>query len=338
MNCTHGLTRNERCFCEPFVHAYNCFYSTGFSHVETPDKGERAEPMPDGLYLDQRSGLRLVIERTCIVYPEDYIKRHKSDHLIIDYLCANLPAELCEGPFVLEMPLLHEFRRTDEVWQLAREICEFLTENWRECARGAPLAFEMDSPPSYVYSLFHKDDCPWSDEISGPSDTIRFSMRASGGAIWRFDWRKLAHSGIPRLLDKATAHAARKFARFEESRRVLLVERRGDIYGPLNPEFAHLVSRASIPSDIDEIWDAWVETPDYDEPYWTYTRLWSRTAALPAGWILPEVCATVGCHCASEDKTEGAFCFESAYRMEPRRIHHDTTSGNDTCGDSLSPR
>lgn len=316
MNCNHGASKRERCRCEPFVRAYNYFCTARYVHIETPDLRERGERMPDALYQEKDLGRTLVIERTLVVHPPDYIKRHENDHTIIDYLSSHLPKEVVNSPFTLVIPFLHEFQRTDDVRRMARAICEFITEDWSNCKPGEALEFELESPPFYEYCLLHPDDSAWDEDLMGAGETIRYTMRPAGGRVSRFNWERADKNGLSSVLHKALRHADGKFSKFQHAQCVLLLERRGDIYGPVPSEFCELLSSLPIPPEVDEIWDAWIDTPDYDEPYWTFTRLWAKDPSLPSGWRRPEICCTVGCNCGEEQNSEGVFWWENARESE----------------------
>jgi hypothetical protein len=336
VNCFHDVSVDERCYCEPFVLCYNRFYNRTFAYADSPDRRDRRTPQPDALYGEGMSGDVLVIERKRIFHPsgkDNYARGHHNDHVIMDYLSKYLDPELANGPFVMKMPLLHFAERDDDIIQHAREICDFIHQHKAAVLAGEELHFYSEEPCKGEYCFYQKDRATWFEEVDGPWTPMQFSLSGRGNRIPRFRWDRTDLSPIREIVQNCLCAASRKFDQYRDACKVVLLERHGDICGPVRPEFEALFSSVRIPSPIDEIWDAWIETPDCNDPYWTYTRVWSRDPEMPSAWLRAEICCTVGCYCKQEAPTDEVFWFDEV-RNEVD-VAHEAQSGQ--CIDEGTP-
>ena len=315
MTCLPNHTRNERCACEPFVRSYNRFYSQAFSFVEIPDLRDSSQPQPDALYREEQSGVCLTIERKTIIHlaganaKQSYARRHNNDHRIMDYLFTHLKPEIAHGPFVLEMPFLHMAKWDDDILQQAKDVCDFIHENMEALFQEGELAFYSEEPCPGEYVLYRKDQTRWDELGDGPWSQLLIRMTRPGGRLPRFRWNTIDQSDIPGRVHDFIRRASLKFKTYGAARKVLLLERCGDIRGPLHPAFESLMQAVQKPDELDEIWDARIETPDYDDPYWIFTRLWGRDSFLPEGMSRAEICCRAGCHCHNDSNPDDVFWF-----------------------------
>lgn len=292
MNCPMCVPEVERCDSEPFVYAYNYANGREFQYRSTPDLEDREAKRPDGLYMELGTGSSLAIERKRLEYPADSIAGHRKAHLIIDHLSANLPEAISAGPYVLSMPFNYKDKKID-VMGFAKEMCSYIEQNLTTILNEGCFVFESDGPCRGLYELSRKDHCPLFHQEGAPWERIVFSMYGPE-SIRFFNWERAQGSELPTRIHRLLNKASQQLNYYEDSTKVLLLRRVGEIRGPVSEPYIELASELARDTIIDEIWDGRIETPDYCEPYWVYTRLWSRSPFDAPG---REVCCEVGCFC-----------------------------------------
>jgi hypothetical protein len=309
MSCMPPNTKNERCYCEPFVVAYNEYESRRFAFHSIPDQTVRTRPMPDALYHEADGDSFLAIERKSVIWPDDFARHHSLTHRIIENFYRDLPERIANGPYVLSMPLTHFARRDDEIEELAREICGFVANNLALLDQHEYLAFSTSGPQAGEYSIRRK---AWSDHTEDSEcrwDQLLIVMSGPHGNIPRFDWRGSETDHLRSKLERFQSDLSRKFEAFPEARKILLLQRFGDIRGPLVRSFERLIQQMKKSAALDEVWDVWLETPDCEDPYWNFTRLWAKNPALPPRQHHAEVCCRRKCFCEYAASGDDVFQF-----------------------------
>lgn len=251
----------ERRFLEPFVEHLNALEGSDYRHSQCLDVAIRHVSQPEALYVDVRGGLDLVIERKCIIWPEDYAAGHANDHKLYDRLHSLLPDWALKGPYTAVLPCLgREARGTVDA--LATEIAEAVAE-------ASPLFSEQLAGGSGKYRwAFRRRNA--LDDDSAPLDRILFVWFDSAA----FD---LPPWPVPldlrREIERVLHAAAEKFASYRQHRCIILLEPHGSLAHTPVDWWLPLV-RLAGPASVPELWLAEEDFADPDgQPFWLFERL-----------------------------------------------------------------
>lgn len=230
------------------------------------DQEDRNSPQPEALFEDEESGAKLVVERKAIIYPEDYAKLHKYDHHIIEMLFSRLPVEITNGPYVLEFGYLYGAAFGDII-RHAEEVVKTITSLSPELSKNDRIDFEVDSL-DYVLrkkqSIDHNDFAPWNALVITSAGNERFSPL-----------KPPFQNYLNCLMPKMLLAVRDKCVSYQDSRKILLINRYGDARRTNPDAWRRYFAVCSFDIPVDEIWDSWIEAPDYSkESYWVHDKFY----------------------------------------------------------------
>lgn len=272
----------ERPLTDAFAAHVNAEEGTDYRHVRCLDvhsggkKGVQMPKEPEALYRDARTGAELVIEHKNIVWPHDYGRRHKNDHLLHEAFAALLAGLTRERPHQLELAPL--FPGSDEdCRRFAEEVSARIEQNFlhvqqggvlRESTRGHPWSFREledweleDGQPRYGVVLFS-----WSNAYSGSDEQMLARVNSE--------------------LTKFFASCEKKFEKYSSCRRVLVLSPHGDLDWKLSFPWAEHLASVGVPSFIDEVWTSFYENEDFVGLQWHWQRV---HPAPPVERVFPNV-------------------------------------------------
>jgi len=256
--CLPGAHACEHQVTNPFVDYLNVLQGSEFEHMACPDKSERKLPAPDALYRDRSTGTGLVIEHKSLIWPPHFAERHKNDHRLMNRVFDLLDPEIANGPYVLELPYLLRASRA-EIDEFAEQICVAANANKQTVSDGGSISGNWAGRTWRLHE-------PWPLDSSDPEAGLMVSWnlfdRQLGG---------LKSTSVSEILQRLCESAGKKFGRYSTSKRILLLELKGDIHQLL---FRDLLVGVVIPTSIDEIWTTYFEFFDDDTEDWMYERKW----------------------------------------------------------------
>jgi hypothetical protein len=135
MNCLPQSGGCEKPFTVAFVAHLNSTENASFNHRACLDVEERTTPQPEALYEDNITNRSLVIERKSVVWPLDYIRRHRNDHVVSDVIMRELVGLEMQDHYVLGLPLLIRGKEK-EVHAFAQRTGKAIRRNWERFERG----------------------------------------------------------------------------------------------------------------------------------------------------------------------------------------------------------
>lgn len=274
MGCLPESGGCERQRTDPFVSHLNELEGRHFLHDTCLDQVFRNSPQPEALYyIDADTADRLVIERKTLVWPRDYVVRHKNDHFLAGLLLQGLRDLTTNTPYgiVLEAGLVG---RGDELTEFANQIVTTVRRHFPKVERGRMIGstkmgrrwrFFREDP-----STRKADDEPEKGLVVRwyPDKTLDLTVDPPDELL-------VDHS---RLFDACVL----KFQAYFDTRRILVIDQHGELRYTGGLWWAQIFERLPPPAEISEIWTGihdWIT--DWDRG-WIFDRLYPAST-LQAG-------------------------------------------------------
>ena len=86
-----------------FIEFINRRFGTNYGLEKCLDVVDRKNPQPEVQVMDRISGRRMVVERKNLVWPSDYVKYHRGEHVFMDEFIARAGQLFDDGPYVLRL-------------------------------------------------------------------------------------------------------------------------------------------------------------------------------------------------------------------------------------------
>jgi hypothetical protein len=238
----------ERRRTEPFVEHLNELERSCYRHERCLDMEPSGRPQPEASYVDAATRKSLVIERKCLMWPLDYAERHHNDHLVADWITEQVGDGLRGAPYELELPELIQGPR-EELRSFAASV-----------SRDALARFALLEPGPAIEGACG----PRGWRLRRQPESERDPDQPATGLI--FCWwspidypdsesRHEAREGLVHSLERHFAACVRKFAGYEEARRVLVLEVVGN-FDPVDEDWRVMLKQVPPPKEIDEIWSS----------------------------------------------------------------------------------
>jgi hypothetical protein len=245
MGCLPESGGCERQRTDPFVNHLNKLESSRFFYNACLDRVFRNSPQPEALYVDADSAERLVIERKTLVWPTDYVIRHKNDHFVAELLIEGLQDLTSGAPYGIELEVGLVGRHTD-LGAFSHQIITAVRRRFSETERGRIIG---STKLGRRWRFFRED--PSSRREDGEPETeliIRWSPDPTLDMTSDPPHELLGH--VSRLFDSCVL----KFEGYLDARRILLVDQQGELRYMGDLWWARIFERLPPPFKISEIW------------------------------------------------------------------------------------
>jgi hypothetical protein len=256
---------------DAFVRHYNENCGTAFSLTACLDivkiSGQTPKA-PEVLLTDTTTGKQMVIERKSVVWPPNYIHRHRLGHEFADAIWKKTRGRFHDAAYVLTV-------NTGEFEQLSRKAIQDAAESIGEIIAGIDagnLPVRRNAP------------IQWSCRLAYPGEE---EEDRKGLTITQQQWMSFddpddseAQSGTTTEIEVQLDAAAKKFEDYSGCQMLVLL----DFYGEdiFEDDIPPLLKMIEIPPVIDEVWRTicdWISPDDYGIGY---ECLFSRLGKLGA--------------------------------------------------------
>ena len=245
MGCLPESGGCERQRTDPFVGHLNAIEHRHFTHETCLDRVFRNSPQPEALYIDSDSTQRLVIERKTLVWPHDYVARHKNDHFVADLLIEGLEDLTSKAPYGIELEAGLAGRRAD-LAAFANQILTAVRERFPEVERGRVIG---STEVSRKWRFFQEDPS-WRRADGEPENGLVVRWYPDETLDVAIDPPTELLADVSRLFDSCVL----KFQAYLDARRILLIDQLGELRYMGDLWWAHIFERVPPPPEISEIW------------------------------------------------------------------------------------
>jgi hypothetical protein len=268
VNCLPQSGGCERPFTDAFVAHLNVTGESHFRHRACLDVEVRTSAQPEALYQDEKSNASLVIERKSIVWPTDYIYRHRNDHVVSDVILSELEGLEMKDLYVLRLPMLIKGREK-ELRNFAEQAGKAIRKNWKNIAAGT----RYKGGEGEWWWRFGK---AWDGEFEdgAPKQGITVSWIGPSLTFDDFIDPVLPPKELVEKLRSMFANCADKFSGYPYARRILVIDPVGDLRSKNRDFWEALWKHYSPPPEIGEIWSGicdWVTDTEQD---WIFEPLY----------------------------------------------------------------
>ena len=263
----HCLPPDSKCewaHLHRFVTLFNSQRGKAYKKEACLDRENPGQKEPEFL-LRAPGETPLVIEHKSISWPPYHLSDHSNEHELFERIVEALRAQFNDS--VYQLTINEEFltgKRKRDVQEIAKQIVETIlsvedvarTERGIRCREPIPWEFRPLDPSE-------------KDETT-PKTGIGISVVGSdkwGDPAKILARNESAKAGYLEELERLAMDAGKKFAKYANFQRILVVQFHGDDSFYLDDEdIAGIVKSADIPDAIDEVWVAnheWVSIDDY---------------------------------------------------------------------------
>jgi hypothetical protein len=265
MGCLPESGGCERRQTDPFVDHLNEIEKTNYDHVACLDRIHRNSPQPEALYIDAAAGTQLVIERKNIVWPPDYARRHKQDHILAERLIGGLKNLTANGPYAIELEQ-SDFNSPEELAEFADVIIQGVHELFTAVERGEAIG-SLVGPP---WRFFREHPGERAFDWDAPDSGLRITWNLPDSLMSSAQISPDLINTVSRLFSSCVD----KFHGYLEARRILMIEPHGEIrYNP-DSWWADLFAVVKPAADISEIWSGSYDWLDDTQRGWMFDKLY----------------------------------------------------------------
>jgi hypothetical protein len=244
MTCLPESGGCERPTSDALISEINEKEGTSFRHVVCLDVTIRDRAQPEALYRDELTGAELVVEHKTVVWPLDYVQRHKADHSIFQSLCRALADVTEDHPYTLILqPLFQGDKRA--LTKFVDEVAATIHQNIDQ-VRGGRRIESTTCGHRWIFRVETEDE----REEDEPETGLRVTWPLQPSLFPKPEVLPALRSQV----EKHFAACGNKFAEYDHARRVLVLLPQGDLEWSLRLVWNDLMSTMVIPSCIDEIW------------------------------------------------------------------------------------
>src|SRR5258706_4888652 len=218
MGCLPESGGCERQRTDPFVDHLNRVEGRVYRHDRCLDRIDRTRPQPEALYIEDASNAKLVIERKSIVWPSDYVVRHKSEHDVVDLIREGLRDLTGDEPYrlVIEQGLRGS---PNDLERLAAALIESIRSKSSALHAGRGVS----SQPSGLRWTMYRENAAQRDFNDEPPTGFLVEIIFADVNVPSDDAGLLTEIG--RHLDSSAV----KFSGYPDARRVLVLDPHADI-------------------------------------------------------------------------------------------------------------
>lgn len=247
-----------------FVAHFNSLCGKSYRLSKCLDVEIRDEKQPEVL-IEAAGEIPLVIERKSVVWPPEYFSNHSNEHDLFQRILELIGSSFQDTVYQLTIGAASlKDKKKREVIKLAEQIARSILAN-------------QATAKTYV-GLYSRKPVPWSfrplssqerDE-SIPEKGVGFIVISEpdpgepAEIIQRCETAKL---GFAREFKNAAEAAVKKFQKYKECLKVLLVQFHGNGSFILDEDLIEIIKTAELPALIDQVWVAqpeWVSQDDYN--------------------------------------------------------------------------
>ncbi len=255
-----------------FVRHFNAKNGTTYELDRCLDvrKGGRQQPEPEVLVRSDNSIETMVIERKMFVWPKDYLKQHRDEHVFSERIQSRLKDLFQDDLYMLRVDassLREAGKRKDEILTNADQITDLVTRNRSKLTQLKGIKSTLP----FQWSFGHARDEERSDDAPerGVGIEINDGMSFFGGVGWS-EYQKSCEE-IPAEVTRLLEAADRKFVNYPTSLKVVLMELVGEF--EFGDDIKRIIAEANLPPRVDQVWVAEPGHNDDFEPEMTYTQI-----------------------------------------------------------------
>ncbi len=235
---------------DAFASQFNREFGTGYSLSQCLDISGPSNRKQPEVRLESLGKPSMVIERTKIVYPPDYYKKHRALHQFWSVFAESfrgLSEPLLQSDY-FELSIDHNSLcalNARKLESLASRIAESIVS---EISRlDAPGVISSDQP---ILWSFYRSPMPDSDSINDARLSVIFPLDITIPS--KSDSIK-AEKEISSQLDTLFSETCEKFNGYEDCLSILILEMCGDFLClPSHEDFSRMINNSAIPQSINQ--------------------------------------------------------------------------------------
>jgi hypothetical protein len=250
---------------DQFVSHYNRECGTAHSHTDCLDVvkvGGATPKAPEVLVTDSTTGNKMVLERKSVFWPPQYALRHKNEHAFANAVWHAVGSRFSDGYYELTVSSKQlEMLDTAAQRKIAREIGLILTQ-----LSPSDLRKAGNKP---IWWSFCVDEMAIYENRKG----VVVQHLDDPLPLEHFD-KDEAKAGTAAEMQKQLETASKKFSRYSNARKVVLLDFFGD---KLHEEdIPPLLAMIKVPVVIDEVWRTVKDWTSHDDYQIGYERIFVR--------------------------------------------------------------
>lgn len=261
MACLPSASKCEWTELQYFISHYNKIYSTRFERVVCLDI-QHTSAQPEVMCKDANSGQLMVVERKSIIWPTNYVEKHKAEHIFWNAIIDNLKPETDGAPFTLrvEMPptVNHE-----ELRKIARDLVVSIKGGVHSLVDGSGFHFALPVK-GYIFKEFKSDRDGDEPEVGLRIESDEYFVEELKNAARTPQEFSAKIAGYFRSCEN-------KFSDYASAKRILLFNYvSGQLFSDCDQNWWQEFLCIHKPSEvIDEIWSS----HNYYEDDWGFEKL-----------------------------------------------------------------
>ena len=242
---------------------YNSTYEKAYTRSACLDVERRNTKEPE-LLLESPEDTPIVLEHKTVVWPLDYFSNHRNQHDLHGRIVSLLKDDFNKAAYLLSVNEASlNGRRKRDIYELADQIANAISTH--QDSAMSSLGVHGQKPIPWHFSQVSPED--WDQDIPDIGIGLRVARIPEATDLYEYTQRiKMAKIGFASQFERSVQSAAKKFARYPNYLRLLLVQFFGE--GNIEEEdILQIVRSTKLTGVIDQVWLAkpdWVSADDYE--------------------------------------------------------------------------
>lgn len=247
-----------------FIEKFNSVHETDFMLSQCLDMDGLTGPQPEFL-VKNTQGKKLVVEHKIVVYPSDFLKRHRSHHNFRYYLLSHVSHAFQDDVYIFTINESEIELSKTELKKIAENIGNILLKNQDMIKKSCGV--QSSKPINWTF--MRQTDYKRDNYTSCKGVTIETICRDPLSEEF-FREKEEAPAEIKKQLNKHIEKTCIKFDGYSDCLRIFVTELYGESFCFSHEILLELIASMEIPKCIDQIWigyPEWVSEDDYVTDY-----------------------------------------------------------------------
>lgn len=261
MACLPSASKCEWTELQYFVSHYNEINSASFERLVCLDTQHRSA-QPEVMCKDVKSGQLMVVERKLIIWPTNYVEKHKAEHIFLNAIIDNLKSETSGAPFSLRVEMPSTVNHV-ELRKIAKNLASLIKGSIHSLNNGSDFHFTF--PVKGTISKEYLNDRDWGEPEVGlkieSDEPVADELMIAARTPQEFS---------EKIADNFRA-CEKKFSDYALAKRILLFNYvSGQLFSECDQSWWREFLSIHKPSvAIDEIWSS----HNYYDDQWAFKKL-----------------------------------------------------------------
>lgn len=268
MTCLPSASKCEWADLQYFVKHYNEQYSTCFDLSDCLDL-QHESAQPEVMCKDANSNQIMVIERKSIIWPLDYVERHKAEHIFWKSILANLKQDTRDAPYLLHIDETPPTVNHRELKKIAGDLAQRIKLSIHSLDAGSGIQFT--GIVNGLFSKEHPDSRDWDEPETG------LKIESDEPVVEGLKNPTCTPNEFSDTIAKHFKSCVKKFSTYTSAKRILLFDCvSNQIYSDCDQSWwREFLDIHPAPDAIDEIWSS----HNYYENNWAFEKLHHNASA-----------------------------------------------------------